>query len=68
MLKVPPNGADGLVVSYILWSWTAGTNVLHRPIRGEAGISPDHVRHKITSTFDAQTDANENNRGEKPEK
>ena len=51
-----------------LWSWTAGTNILHRPIRGEAGISPDHVRHKITSTFDAQTDANENNRGENPEK
>ena len=33
-----------------LWSWTAGTNALYQPIRGEADISPDHVRHEIEST------------------
>ena len=55
-------------ILYGLGLLVLSTNVLHRPIRGEAGISPDHVRHKITSTFDAQTDANGNNRGEKPEK
>jgi hypothetical protein len=52
-----------LVADGMLWSWTAGTNAMYRPIPGEADITPDHVRHKITSTFDAQTDAREKNCG-----
>ena len=56
------------IYQQVLSSLTAGTNALYQPIRGEADISPDHVRHESTSTFDAQNDARGKNCGEISEK